>query len=86
MCRHTREENMTLLLVDTPQAKLPDPEGGLLAWVTLNFGKRVATIVEGVLRGTIPDTRDLLSTEDHRIRQEASKRGVTLPRLHIYRG
>lgn len=77
---------MSIITVDGSHNSLAGPESDLLSWVKLNFAHNVAKTIEGVLRGTIPDTSGLLSTDDHRIRQEAGRRGVKLPQLRIFRG
>lgn len=68
------------LLLPAKTAALSDSERGLLAWVKLNFAESVWQEIERLLTKEQALFKTTSMVDEHRIRQEASKRNVRLPR------
>lgn len=67
-------------MLPTQQVVLSDPEQELLAWAKLNFAERVWKEVEKLLTKEQVVFKTTSMVDEHRIRQEASRRNVRLPR------
>ena len=61
-------------------AALSEAEQSFVAWVTLNFARGVVEDVASLLKKEHKGFANISTVDEHRIRQEARNRGISLPR------